>query len=110
MGSDPLEAGRVVRRIDGKFRAVLSEYPDGTRDIALVNEDWREVREDKPTFLFRAKDRLALNVLRHYRSLCLADDCEGDHVAGIREMIRKFEQYRADHPELMKQPGVTKGR
>jgi len=67
------------------------------------------IPEDEPLILFRARDRNAIKMLYHYRQICLADGCNEFHLVGIDNRIEAFEKFRDEHPDRMKQPGVTKG-
>lgn len=90
-----------MRRIDNKF------HIEGG---SIFSKTGREVPIGRPLFLFDAADRLAAGVLRAYRSMCEADGCTPEHLHGVDEMIIEFEKFRHDHPELMKQPGSTRGK
>ncbi len=65
---------------------------------------------DEPLFLIRARDRLALPLLREYRRMCQGDGCNEYIVGLLDEMITQFDEFQKEHPERMKQPGVTRGR
>ena len=91
-----------MRAIDPKF------HIDGDRIVKTSNGD--EIPEDEPLMLFRARDWNALKALYEYREKCLADGCNDFQMQGIWDRIHAFEQFRQDHPERMKQPGVTKGK
>ena len=67
------------------------------------------IPDDEPLILFRARDRLALPTLEHYMKLAVADGCVTEHLEGIDNRIKAFEQFRTEHPERMKQPGITRG-
>lgn len=67
------------------------------------------VPDDEPLILFRARDRHALRMLQYYRTLCLVDGCTDFHMAGIDNRIGAFETFAAEHPERLKQPGITRG-
>ena len=67
------------------------------------------IPDDEPVILFRARDTLALPMLRHYRELCVADHCTDFQLASLDDMIRRFEEFATTSP-TMKQPGVTRGR
>jgi hypothetical protein len=58
---------------------------------------------DEPIVIFRARDRHALPVLREYLHLCT----DPKHRDAIRDRMIEFYAYAADHPELMKEPGIT---
>jgi hypothetical protein len=88
-----------VRKIDGKFST------DGTRVFNTVSGI--DIPEDEPLFIPRARDRNALFALREYLQACRFQ-CNDLHLAGIIQTIAKFESFRLHHPELMKQPGITR--
>jgi hypothetical protein len=66
--------------------------------------------EDEPLFLLRARDNLALDGLREYRQTCIEAGCIDYQLEGIDERILAFEKFAIDHPERMKQPGITRGK
>ena len=91
--------GDDMRNIDGKFST------DGTKIFNAVSGE--EIHEDEPLFLLRARDVHALQALRQY----LHDvrmDCNDLHVEGTLKAIGKFEKFKHDNPERMKEPGVTR--
>lgn len=67
------------------------------------------IPDDEPVILFRARDYLALPMLRFYRQLCVEDGCTRFQLDSLDDMIRRFEEFAARSP-TMKQPGITKGR
>jgi hypothetical protein len=90
-----------MRRIDQKFHI---------EDNKIIKTSSGEVvPEDEPLILFRARDYLALTMLDYYRVLCIADGCTGYQLEKLDAVIADFQQYTVDHPEMMKQPGITKG-
>ena len=91
-----------MRRIDPRF------HIEGEQIIKTSNGD--VVPEDEPLILIRARDRLAIDLLRHYRRLCVYDLCTGYQVQGVDNRLEAFEKFAVDHPERMKQPGVTQGK
>jgi hypothetical protein len=46
------------------------------------------IGEDEPIFIFRAQDRLLLNILNYYYSLCAEEGSPPHHLEAIRESIR----------------------
>ena len=68
------------------------------------------IPEDEPIFILRARDYLAVPLLLEYRRLCVEDGCTQYHLdlldRGIEENFRRFAR---EHPDRMKQPGITKG-
>ena len=77
------------------------------RIIKTSNDD--VVPEDEPLILIRAHDRLALNLLKSYLAECEKDGCTPYQLASIDNRIAAFRKFSIDHPERMKQPGITKG-
>ena len=67
------------------------------------------IPDDEPVVLFRARDYLALPMLRFYRQLCVDDGCTEFHLDSLDDMIRRFEEFAATSL-TMKQPGITQGR
>jgi hypothetical protein len=68
------------------------------------------VPDDEPLILFRARDRLALPMLRIYKVLSQMDGCSEYHMNGVNTMINVFLDFSIKHPDRMKQPGITQGR
>lgn len=89
-----------MRRIDGKF------HIEGEK---VIHVSGREVPEDEPLFLFRARDRYAVSVLTTYRKTCQDAGCTEYQIAGIQAAINAFLKFREEHPERMKEPGITMG-
>lgn len=90
-----------MRQIDPKYRI------EGEQILNLTGVP---IPVDEPLVLFRARDRNALAMLRHYRLLCEEDLCTEFHMDGIDNRIAAFAEFKQRHPERMKQPGVTKGK
>lgn len=89
-----------MRKIDSKFHI--------ENDQIIKTSSGQAIPEDEPCFLIRARDYLALPLLRHYRRLCVDDGCTDFQIAG-NDAIEEFERFSAEHHERMKQPGITKG-
>ena len=87
-------------KIDSKFSC------DGTRIFNTVSGE--EIPADEPRFILRARDRNALDTLRDYRLACENDCCNELHLAGIDKTICAFEKFFLEHPERMKEPGITR--
>lgn len=91
-----------MRILDGKF------HLDGERVIKTSSGE--EVPIDvEPVMLLRARDHLALPLLLAYRGLCVADECNDYQMVLLDARIAEFERFAREHPEQMKQPGVTRG-
>jgi hypothetical protein len=61
------------------------------------------IPDDEPVILFRARDRHALAVLRHYQLLV----SDAHHWRAVQDRIDEFSAYREGHPERLKEPGIT---
>ncbi len=90
-----------MRQIDPKF------HVDGDRIVKTSNGE--AIPDDEPLMLFRARDNQALRMLHGYRLLCVLEGCTDFHLSGIDNRIAAFQAFVNDHPERMKQPGVTRG-
>ncbi len=90
-----------MRHIDPKYRIEGNE---------ILNLTGVPIPEDEPLILFRARDRNALKMLIYYRELCTLDGCTDFHMRGIDNRIDAFGEFRDIHPDLMKQPGITRGK
>jgi trehalose-6-phosphate synthase len=82
----------------------------GTPTIEIVNPAGVPIPIDEPLLLFRARDRHVLAMLQRYRELCVLDGCTDYHLKGIDNRLEAFRRFREEHPERMKQPGITEGR
>ena len=90
-----------MTRIDNKH------HLDGERIIKTGNNAPIDL-DTEPVILFRGRDSLALPMLYHYRSLCVADGCTDFQMESMDDMIRRFQEYANQSP-TMKQPGCTRG-
>lgn len=90
-----------MRRIDGKF------HINDNRILKTSNGD--EIPQDEPLFLLRARDRLALPLLKIHEQLSQVDGCNDYHFNALAHTIEEFSQFIMRHPERMKQPSVTRG-
>lgn len=84
---------------------------DGRFAMRIVKTSNNEILpDDEPLFLMRARDHLAIPTLKAYREKAVADGCNDWFLGLIDERIEIFEAFAREHPERMKQPGITKGR
>lgn len=88
-----------MRNIDGKFST------DGSRVFNTVSG--ADIPDFEPLFVLRARDYLALSAIDAYQKECELE-CNELHLAGIQQVREKFCRFAAEHPELMKQPGITR--
>lgn len=93
----------IVRNIDGKFATT------NTGQIIKVASG-EIIPENEPLILMRARDRLALPALIHYRILSANDGCKDYHFAKLDAVIQAFKDFAQQQPQMMKQPSVTEGK
>ena len=58
------------------------------------------IPDEEPLFIFRAKDRIAVRILRAYFSAI--DDPE--HARAVAARLEDFKRFAREHPERMKDP------
>jgi hypothetical protein len=107
----------TIKPIDPKFGIAMLyrlnpedtiQFPE--KEPVIVNTVTGEpIPDDEPLMIFRARDRHALPMLRYYAELCARDICTEFHMLGIFNRLEAFEKFAKDHPERMKQPGITRG-
>lgn len=90
-----------MRKLDNKF------HIEGEQIIKTSNG--QPIPEDEPLFLIRGRDYLALPLLEHYRRLSEQDDCTEYHLEGLSKRIEEFRRFATANPQVMKQPGITRG-
>lgn len=90
----------IHKGIDGKFST------DGVNIFNTVSGE--PIPEDEPLMLLRARDVNALAAMVMYYNECKENGCNPLHMLGIQNRIDKFRKFSVDHPERMKEPGVTK--
>lgn len=59
---------------------------------------------DEPIFIFRAKDKRAIDALAAYRNTC--EDLE--HVRAIEQRIQDFSHFASTHRGVMKEPDTSR--
>src|SRR5690349_952879 len=96
-----------IKPIDPKYG--VEWFGDGSEPTLVKSRTSVAIPEDEPLILFRARDRNAIRMLLFYRDLCIDDGCTPEHIAGIDNRLAAFEQFAREHPERMKQPGITRG-
>jgi len=84
---------------EGKYRCEGSKIVKRTTGEAIPS--------DEPVFILRARDRLALQVLRFYLQVARDSACVDQHIAGCERAVRAFELFQQGNPKRMKQPGIT---
>jgi len=108
---DQAEAARVTTGEGVREQAARAGGDGGQdrkfafRDGLFVNRVSGEpIPADEPVIIFRAHDWHALDVLAFYQRL--ADDPH--HVRAIQDRMNEFQAYKDEHPERMKEPGITR--
>jgi len=100
------DSGTLTRKIDGKFSAIVTALSQRPTIINTVSGF--AIPDDEPMFLLRAKDRNALRTVVYYLALCKQDGCTDLHLAGIHQEVQKFIDFMNQHPDRMKEPGITR--
>jgi hypothetical protein len=102
---DEMEGGvmKKARDIDSKFATSIHG-----EIYKKSNEEF--VPDDEPLFLLRARDMLSLNLLHHYKSISISNDCNDYHFENLDKTIEEFVKFKKEHPERMKMPSTTKGK
>jgi hypothetical protein len=99
-----------AKQIDPKYHVECGSAGMALNHCIVMTSNGQPIPEDEPLILFRARDRHALDTLMHYRDLCELDECTEYHLQGIEDRIAAFQQFASEHPERMKQPGITLGQ
>jgi len=92
----------IVRQID------LKHHVDENGQIVKTGNGV-VIPQEEPLILFRGRDRLAVPLLKEYLQLCIEDGCNDYQRGQIEELIARFSSFAAEYPQVMKQPGVTRG-
>lgn len=91
-----------MRQISNRFSV------DGDEVIKTSNGE--KIPHDEPLLILRARDHLAVPLLRIYQQLSIVDGCNDWFLDQQQTTIADFETFAREHPERMKQPGITKGK
>lgn len=62
------------------------------------------IPEDEPVFIIRAKDKISLEVIEAYSFHAALESCPEEFVKSIDAVGLEFEQWQAEHEELVKLP------
>lgn len=93
----------VIHRINAHFH-----IDEGYRLIKSSNGE--AVPKDEPICILRGRDKLVVPLLEIYRILCVLDNCTDWFLVRCDSMLMEFKSFARNHPEKMKQPGITKGK
>ena len=91
-----------MKVIDPKY------HIEGEKIIKTSNGE--EVPDNEPMILFRARDNLAVDMLKTYLQISIEEGCTDHQILGVTERISEFERFAYKNPERMKQPGCTRGK
>lgn len=91
-----------MRQISNRFSI------DGDEIIKTSNGE--PIPHDEPVLILRARDHLAIPLLRIYQQLSIVDGCNDWFLDQQQVTIKDFERFAIMFPERMKQPGVTRGK
>lgn len=94
--------GRIFTEAD--VREILrTEMTDGDIDIALEQLK-STLPANEPIFVIRAHDKLALEVLHHYRMLAVNGGASEALVTSVEEAAKAFQRFSTENPDSMKVP------
>lgn len=79
-------------------------------DEIIKTSNGEAIPHEEPLLILRARDRLAIPLLRIYQQLAIVDGCNEWFTDQQKVTIQQFEDFKTKYPERMKQPGVTKGK
>lgn len=97
-------ADRCEAAARGPMKDLLNDRKFKILDGQLVNRvSGVAIPEHEPVFIFRARDRHALPVLKFYESIVL----DPHHRSAIGESIHSFANFAMSHADQMKEPGIT---
>jgi hypothetical protein len=66
----------------------------------------KPIPDDEPVFVLRAKDRNAVHMIMHYRSMCLGNV---EHYHAVDARVGHFLRFAEQHPLRMKSPDTSPG-
>lgn len=91
-----------------KINQMFSVDDDG---YLVKTSNGQRVPEDEPVFILRGRDILAAATIHHYAGLMAGQDADvGMRMFELGEVVHDFLEFKRNHPERMKQPGITKGK
>jgi len=61
-------------------------------------------KNNEPVLVLRAKDKCAWAAVQQYLNACRHYECDKQHIEGVKEISKDFEQFKKDNPEKMKFP------
>lgn len=57
-----------------------------------------------PVFVLTAKDSVAVEAMREYMEVCSFVNCPKDHINGVYERIKEFEDWQHKNERLVSKP------
>lgn len=108
----------------GHVDVMCDGMPDGNDKLHTLNNmfhvdfeghlvkssNGQRVPDDEPVVILRGRDRLALRTLEYYEKLAEEDGCTQWFLEKLDPPIQAFAKFADEHPERMKQPGITRGK
>jgi hypothetical protein len=73
-----------------------------TRKTEKILKDSQE--KGIPIFVLTAKDMIAYPTLIRYRKQCKMDNCTAEHMEGVDEVVKEFEEWMKKNPDSVKLP------
>lgn len=91
-----------MRRLNSRFHI--------DKDQLVKTSNGQPIPPEEPVFIVRGRDHLAIELLNHYRGLCIRDGCNEQFLEELDVPINEFRQFAIQYYDRMKQPGVTSGK
>jgi hypothetical protein len=94
---------------------MCNHCPEKYRNICLINKNKQmetktlkiiadAQRDNIPIFVLTAKDKLSIEAIEHYWSICDLDNCEPAHIVGVQQRINDFQAWQSANPDKVKLP------
>lgn len=83
-----------MRKIDGKYQT--------SGDITKL--DGTPIPEDEPLFLFRAHDKLLVQLLEYYMELCKKAGSPQTQIDLLNQRIDEIKSWQSSHQNMLKIP------
>ena len=95
----------TLRKLDQKYSIEVVTESETPSYVGITKTSTGvRIHPDEPVMLFRARDVLALPLLKQYRQLCVDEGCTEYLLKLVDENIAKFEAFKVQHAYEMKVP------
>lgn len=84
-----------MRKIDGKYQT--------SGDITKL--DGTPIPEEEPLFLFRAQDKLLLQLLEDYMQLCIEAGSPDQHLGSLKQTMDTIKAWQEANADKLRVPG-----